>query len=65
MNGGQTDTYGVPMRPNDVISSRSRLLDWNEREGRLGHTIYIRTEVEWKNQFDELVRTRISTSIRY
>ena len=65
MNGGQTDTYGVPMRPGDVVSSRSRLLDWNEREGRLGHTIYIRTEIEWKNQRDELVRTRISTSIRY
>lgn len=65
MNGGQSDTYGVPMRPGDVISSRSRLLDWNEREGRLGHTIYIRTEVEWRNQNDDLVRTRISTSIRY
>ena len=24
MNGGQTDTYGAPMRPGDVISSRSR-----------------------------------------
>lgn len=65
LNGGQTDTYGVPMRPGDVITARSRLLDWNEREGRFGHTIYVRTEIEWKNQNDELVRTRISTSIRY
>ncbi len=65
LNGGQTDTYGVPMRPGDVVSARSRLLDWNEREGRFGHTIYVRTEIEWKNQTNELVRTRISTSIRY
>ncbi len=65
MNGGQTDTYGVRMRPGDVITARSRLLDWHEREGRLGHTLYMRTEIEWKNQREELVRTRISTQIRY
>ena len=65
MNGGQTDTYGVRMRPGDIITARSRLVDWNEREGRLGHTLYMRTEIEWTNQNDELVRTRISTTIRY
>ena len=65
MNGGQTDTYGVPMRPGDVIRSRSRLQDWNERQGRLGLTLYTFTEIEWTNQNDELVRRRISTGIRY
>ena len=65
MNGGQTDTYGVPMRPGDIIIARSRLLDWNEREGRLGHTLYVRNEIEWRNQNDELVKTRISIAIRY
>lgn len=65
MNGGQTDTYGVPMRPGDVITSRSRLQQWEEREGRLGLTLYTYTEIEWKNQADELVRTRISVGIRY
>ena len=65
MNGGQTDTYGPPMRPGDVIRSRSRLQDWNERHGRLGLTLYTFTEIEWTNQNDELVRRRISTGIRY
>lgn len=65
MNGGQTDTYGEPMRPGDVISARSRLLDWHEREGRLGHTLYVRNEIEWRNQRSELVKTRISIAIRY
>ena len=65
MNGGQTDTYGVPMRPGDVIAARSRLVDWWEREGRLGHTLYTRSELEWRNQNDELVRTRLSIGIRY
>jgi acyl dehydratase len=65
MNGGQTDTYGVPMRPGDVITSRSRLRDWQERDTRLGHTLFIYNETEWTNQADELVKRRVSTTIRY
>ena len=65
MNGGQTDTYGAPMRPGDVISARTRLVDWHEREGRLGHTLYVRSEIEWRNQNGELVKTRMSIGIRY
>jgi len=65
MNGGQTDTYGVPMRPGDVIHSRTRLRDWEERQGRLGLTLYTFTETEWTNQHGELVRRRVSTGIRY
>jgi acyl dehydratase len=65
MNGGQTDTFGVPMRPGDVISARSRLQDFNEREGRFGLMLYSFTENEWTNQKGEFVRRRISTSIRY
>ena len=65
MNGGQTDTYGVRMRPGDVVSERRRLVDWWEREGRLGHTLYVRNEIEWRNQDAELVRTRLSIGIRY
>jgi hypothetical protein len=65
MNGGQTDTYGVPIRPGDVIASRSRLRDWQERQTRLGLTLFIHNETEWHNQSDELVKRRISTTIRY
>jgi hypothetical protein len=65
MNGGQTDTYGVPQRPGDIITAKSRLQDFNEREGRLGLTLYSFTENEWTNQKGEFVRRRISTSIRY
>ncbi len=65
MNGGQVETFGVPMRPGDVITSRTRLKDWNERETRLGLTLFTETEMEWRNQRGELVKTRISTGIRY
>jgi hypothetical protein len=65
LNGGQTDTFGKPMYPGDVISSRSRLKNWEERQGRMGLMLYVFSELEWKNQHGELVRNRISTSIRY
>ena len=65
MNGGQVETFGVPMRPGDVITARSRLKEWNERQTRLGLTLFSFTELEWRNQNGELVKTRVSTGIRY
>lgn len=65
MNGGQVDTFGVPMRPGDVVTTRTRLVDWDERQTRLGLTLFTRTEVEWRNQRGELVKSRVSTGIRF
>jgi hypothetical protein len=65
MNGGQVDTFGVRIRPGDVITSRTRLQRWEERQGRNGLTLFTYTETEWRNQNGELAKTRISTGIRY
>ena len=65
MNGGQVDTYGVPMRPGDVITARNRLRKWDERETRLGLTLFTFAETEWRNQSGELVKLRVATGIRY
>lgn len=65
MNGGQTDTYGERMRAGDVIRTRTRVIDWNERQGRFGLMLYITTEILWTNQRDEFVRCRHAISIRY
>jgi len=65
MNGGQVETYGVPIRPGDEITTRTRLRDWEERETRLGWTLFTYTETEWRNQNDEIVKLRVSTGIRY
>ena len=65
MNGGQADTFGVPMRPGDVVTSRSRLSHWEERHGRNGLTLFSYMETEWRNQRGELIKTRISTLVRY
>ncbi len=65
INGGQSDEYGVPMRPGDWITKRSRLLEWRERETRMGPTLFITTEVLWLNQRGAFVRRRLSSNIRY
>ena len=65
MNGGQVDTYGVPMRPGDVISESTALTGWDEREGRLGLTLFSYRETRWTNQRGERVKSRVSTGIRY
>ena len=53
------------VRPGDVITAKSRLQNFEEREGRLGLTLYVFNETEWTNQRGEFVRRRVSTSIRY
>ena len=65
MNGGQTEEYNVPMRPGDVISSASALVDWSERQTSLGLTLFTTTETRWTNQNGELVKVKRSTGIRY
>ena len=65
LNGGQTDTFGVRMRPGDVITTRTRLSHWNEREGRAGLMLFSFYETEWRNQDDELVKRRIATLIQF
>jgi len=65
MNGGQTDFYEKSMRPGDVVSTSSALVDWYERNGKLGLTLFSVTEIRWTNQNDEIIKKRHSISIRY
>jgi hypothetical protein len=65
MNGGQTDEYFAPMRPGDVISSSTGLVDWFERTTRLGLTLFATSEVRWTNQNGEAVRVRRQTLVLY
>jgi acyl dehydratase len=65
MNGGQVIEYFAPMRPGDVMSSTTALVDWNERKTRLGLTLFSISETRWTNQKGELVKISRNTSIRY
>ncbi len=65
MNGGQTEEYHTVMRAGDEIDTSSALVDWYERQGRLGLTLFSITEIRWTNQRGERVKTRRSIGIRY
>jgi len=66
LNGGTEATYGVRMRPGDVISSgKTKLLEYTERHSRLGLMLFTRTETTWTNQRGEMVKTTRGTLIRY
>lgn len=65
VNGGSEVTYGVPIRPGDVIRSDTRLHEYREREGRMGPMLITVFEVEWTNQDGARVKLGHDTSIRY
>lgn len=65
INGGSAVRYGAPIRPGDVVRSHTRLLEYREREGRMGLMLITVTEVEWTNQHGDRIRLGHETSIRY
>ena len=65
LNGGIEVTYGVRMRPGDVITSVSRHAGYAERTGRLGLMLFTYNDSEWTNQAGQWVKTVRSTGIRY
>jgi len=65
MNGGQTMRYYAPIRPGDVITSTTALVDWNERATRLGLTMFITHETRWTNRNDVIVKITSDVLIHY
>jgi hypothetical protein len=66
LNGGVSADYtGVPIRPGDVITSRSVIERYSERQGRLGAMLMTDTATTWTNQNGEDVKTSRMTLIRY
>ena len=65
LNGGLEVTYGVRMRPGDVITAVSTLTGYQERQGRLGLMLFTTQLDRWTNQDDELVKSASMTLIRY
>jgi hypothetical protein len=66
LNGGSSVVYGVRMRPGDVITSgRSKVIDYKERESRLGQMLFTVSESTWTNQNGDMVKMTRGTGIRY
>lgn len=65
LNGGLSVEYGVPIRPGDVITSVTRLVEYKERPGSLGLMLFTSSEAVWTNQRGEVVKRSRGTFIRY
>ena len=65
LNGGSELTYGASMSIGDVITSSRALDGYNEREGRLGTMLFTRMRDTWTNQRNDVVKSNITTLIRY
>lgn len=65
LNAGLSTEYGVRMRPEDVITSESKVVSYEEKSGRMGRMLITVVETTWTNQNAELVKRTHQTSIRY
>ena len=63
-NGGNDYEYLQPIRPGDLITTRSKIVSVSEREGRTGTLIIAETEKTFINQKGETVGIFRSSSIR-
>lgn len=66
INAGGEATYYAPIRPGDVITSVSKIVEVGEpRVSRLGPSVFVKTETRWTNQRGELVRVYLGIGMRY
>ena len=65
LDGGSDWEYFEPVRPGDRITAVARITSLRERTGRLGLMIFMTAVVTYRNQFDGVIATQTSTSIRY
>jgi len=65
LDGGEEWEFFLPMRLGDTITSRSKLVNVFEREGRLGKMLFFVYQTSYTNQRGELVAKSSSTVINY
>ena len=65
LDGGSEWEYFEPVRAGDRITAVSRITDISERTGRMGLMVMTTYVITYRNQFDQVVATQASTSIRY
>jgi hydroxyacyl-ACP dehydratase HTD2-like protein with hotdog domain len=57
--------YHLPLRVGDIVTSVTRLIDYFERDGRLGRMLFTVTEDRWTDSEQKHLKTLTETSIRY
>ena len=65
LDGGSDWQYFEPVRPGDRITAVATITDITERAGRLGTMVISTVVYAYRNQFNQMVATQTSTTIRY
>ena len=65
LNGGTTYEYFEPVVAGDVITSRSHVTDFQEREGSIGPMLITYRETEYRRQDGTLVAKSYGNLIQY
>jgi len=63
MNAGDDFHLLTPVRPGDTLTSREKLIDAYEKEGRSGYLIFVVVEKTFTNQHGEVTLIRRTTSV--
>lgn len=64
LNGGVEIEFYQPLKPGDIITTRAKLADLYEKQGKTGKLIFMVIEVTSTNQRGELVYISRNTFIR-
>ena len=65
LDGGSEWEYFHPVRPGDRIAVTSKILGLEERDTRMGRTLFTRTQTIYRNQLGQVVATQTITFLFY
>ena len=65
LDGGGEWEFFKEARLGDTLTGIRKFIEYKEKEGKLGHMLFIIRQTEWTNQHGELVARNKSTSILY
>ncbi len=63
LDGGGEWEYSAPIRPGDILTANTRIVDLTEREGSTGSLLLVVRETQWTNQKGQLVAKMKATTI--
>ncbi len=65
LDGGGEWEFFAEARLGDTLTGVRKIVEYKEKEGKLGHMLFVIRQTEWTNQRGELVARNKSTSILY
>ena len=65
LDGGSEWEYFEPIRPGDEITVTSAIAGFQERDTKMGRTLFTTTKTTYKNQRGQVVATQTTTGMLY